>query len=56
MSSGAPAWTVVYGTSCETAEGEPLWMGPFAPPLSAPGNLVLTADVSCVDVLVSAFG
>lgn len=56
MSSGVPAWTVVYGTSCDGAEGEPLWMGPFAPPLSAPGNLVAAADGPCVDVLVAAFG
>jgi DNA-binding transcriptional LysR family regulator len=56
MSAGSPAWTVVYGISCETAEGEPLWMGPLAPPLSAPGNLVVSGRApACVDVLVSAF-
>ena len=57
MSTGAPAWTVVYGTSCEPAEGA-LWMGPFAPALSAPGNLVIaTGDAPvCLDVLVRAFG
>ncbi|MEU4193197.1 LysR family transcriptional regulator [Kribbella sp. NPDC026611] len=56
MSSGAPAWTVVYGTACEQAEGV-LWMGPFDPPLSAPVNLVVAADRpdACVDVLVAAF-
>ncbi len=57
MSTGSPAWTVVYGTACEAAEGA-LWMGPFASPLSAPGQLVVgpgpTAE--CVDVLVAAFG
>jgi DNA-binding transcriptional LysR family regulator len=56
MSTGSPAWTVVYGTACEAAEGA-LWMGPFASPLSAPGQLVVgpgpTAE--CVDVLVTAF-
>ncbi|MEV5961897.1 LysR family transcriptional regulator [Kribbella sp. NPDC051952] len=57
MSAGAPAWTVVYGTSCETAEGEPLWMGPLAPSLSAPGQLVVSSRApACVDVLISAFG
>ncbi|TDW98103.1 LysR substrate-binding domain-containing protein [Kribbella sp. VKM Ac-2566] len=57
MSTGSPAWTVVYGTACEAAEGA-LWMGPLAPPLSAPGQLVVgpgpTAE--CVDGLVAAFG
>ncbi|TCC31921.1 LysR family transcriptional regulator [Kribbella speibonae] len=56
MSTGSPAWTVVYGTACEAAEGA-LWMGPFAPGLSSPGQLVVgpgpTAE--CVDVLVAAF-
>jgi DNA-binding transcriptional LysR family regulator len=57
MSSGAPAWTVVYGTSCGSAEGA-LWMGQFTPPLSAPGNLVVPAALpaGCLDLLVSAFG
>ena len=57
MSTGSPAWTVVYGTSCGSAEGV-LWMGPFAPPLRAPGNLVIAPGrpAACVDVLVSAFG
>lgn len=57
MSTGAPAWTVVYGTSCETTDGA-LWMGPFAPALSAPGNLVVSAGQppACLDLLVSAFG
>jgi DNA-binding transcriptional LysR family regulator len=57
MSTGDPAWTVVYGTSCGSAEGA-LWMGEFAPPLSAPGNLVVAAGQppACLDLLVSAFG
>jgi DNA-binding transcriptional LysR family regulator len=57
MSAGAEAWTVVYGTACAAADGEPLWMGPFAPPLDAPGNLVVTMDrqPGCVDGLVAAF-
>jgi DNA-binding transcriptional LysR family regulator len=56
MSTGAPAWTVVYGTSCETTDGA-LWMGPFAPALSAPGNLVVAPGrPACLDLLVSAFG
>jgi DNA-binding transcriptional LysR family regulator len=54
MSTGAPAWTVVYGTACEPAEGA-LWMGPFAPAMSAPGQLV-TADGHCLDELLAAFG
>lgn len=54
MSTGSPAWTVVYGTACEAAEGA-LWMGPFAPAMSAPGQLV-TADDQCIDELVAAFG
>ncbi|MGZ0149126.1 LysR family transcriptional regulator [Kribbella sp. WER1] len=54
MSTGAPAWTVVYGTACEPAEGA-LWMGPFAPALSAPGQLIM-ADGHCLDELVAAFG
>ncbi|MFF0338460.1 LysR family transcriptional regulator [Kribbella sp. NPDC004875] len=56
MSTGAPAWTVVYGTSCEPAEGA-LWMGPFAPALSAPGQLVVAPGpgAGCVDVLLAAF-
>ncbi|WP_350279269.1 LysR family transcriptional regulator [Kribbella sp. HUAS MG21] len=54
MASGAPAWTVVYGTACGAAEGA-LWMGPFAPALSAPGQLVV-ADDRCLDELVAAFG
>jgi hypothetical protein len=56
MSTGSPAWTVVYGTTCETAEGEALWMGLLTPPLSAPGNLVVVGRApGCIDVLVSAF-
>lgn len=54
MSTGAPAWTVVYGTACEIAEGA-VWMGPFAPAMSAPGQLV-TANGHCLDELVAAFG
>jgi DNA-binding transcriptional LysR family regulator len=56
MSTGSPAWTVVYGTACEPAEGA-LWMGPFAPALSAPGQLVVGTGptAECVDVLVAAF-
>lgn len=56
MSTGSPAWTVVYGTSCGSAE-DVLWMGPFAPPLSAPGHLVVAdASAVCADVLAAAFG
>jgi hypothetical protein len=44
---------VVYGTACEAAEGA-LWMGPFAPAMSAPGQLV-TADDQCIDELIAAF-
>ena len=57
MSTGSPAWTVVYGTSCGPADGA-VWMGPFAPPLSAPGNLVipLGRTPACIDLLVEAFG
>jgi len=57
MSTGAPAWTVVYGTSCGSAEGA-LWMGSLAPALSAPGNLVGSSDLTpaCLDHLVKAFG
>jgi DNA-binding transcriptional LysR family regulator len=54
IASGSPAWTVVYGTACETAEGG-VWMGPFEPGLSAPGHLVV-ADGRCLDELVTAFG
>ncbi|GAA1572414.1 MULTISPECIES: LysR family transcriptional regulator [Kribbella] len=54
MSTGAPAWTVVYGTACSAAEGA-LWMGPFAPAMSAPGQLVV-ADGHCLDELAGAFG
>jgi DNA-binding transcriptional LysR family regulator len=53
MSTGSPAWTVVYGTACASAEGA-LWMGQFAPALSAPGQLVV-ADGRCIDQLVAAF-
>ncbi|MEV0794203.1 LysR family transcriptional regulator [Kribbella sp. NPDC050459] len=57
MSTGSPAWTVVYGTACEAAEGA-LWMGPLNPPRTAPGNLLTVAGQSseCVDLLVAAFG
>jgi DNA-binding transcriptional LysR family regulator len=56
MASGSPAWTVVYGNACEPQEGA-LWMGPFLPALSVPGQLVITADRSplCLDVLLKAF-
>ncbi|MDX2972334.1 LysR family transcriptional regulator [Kribbella solani] len=56
MTTGAPAWTVVYGTACEAAEGA-LWMGPFAPALSAPGQLVVgtSPTAECVELLVRAF-
>ncbi|MFI5692184.1 LysR family transcriptional regulator [Kribbella sp. NPDC051586] len=56
MSTGSPAWTVVYGTACEAAAGA-LWMGLLNPPATAPGNLVTGPGTSeCVRVLVSAFG
>ncbi|HZX07185.1 LysR family transcriptional regulator, partial [Kribbella sp.] len=57
MSTGSPAWTVVYGTACKAAEGA-LWMGPFSPPRSAPGNLLTVAGQSsvCLAPLVAAFG
>ncbi|MFD7153983.1 LysR family transcriptional regulator [Kribbella sp. NPDC059898] len=57
MSTGSPAWTVVYGTACEAAEGA-LWMGPFSPPRTAPGNLLTLAGRSgeCLAQLVAAFG
>lgn len=55
MASGSPAWTVVYGTACEAAEGA-LWMGPFAPALSAPGQLIVAGgQLDCIDALVAAF-
>ncbi|TDO50699.1 DNA-binding transcriptional LysR family regulator [Kribbella sp. VKM Ac-2527] len=56
MTNGSPAWTVVYGNACEVSDGE-LWMGPFAPALSVPGQLVINTDHSppCLDVLVNAF-
>jgi DNA-binding transcriptional LysR family regulator len=56
MSTGSPAWTVVYGTACESAEGA-LWMGLLNPPGTAPGNLVLgPGQTECARVLVEAFG
>jgi DNA-binding transcriptional LysR family regulator len=56
MATGSPAWTVVYGTACEAAEGA-LWMGLLDPPESAPGNLVMGPGPSeCARVLVDAFG
>ncbi|HWD77633.1 MAG TPA: LysR family transcriptional regulator [Kribbella sp.] len=56
MSTGSPAWTVVYGTACEAAEGA-LWMGPLNPPRTAPGNLLTAAGRSpgCLDELLAAF-
>lgn len=56
MSTGSPAWTVVYGTACEAAEGA-LWMGPFNPHRTAPGNLLTVAggSLDCLDELVAAF-
>ncbi|MFF0266735.1 LysR family transcriptional regulator [Kribbella sp. NPDC004536] len=57
MTTGSPAWTVVYGTACEAAEGA-LWMGPFSPPRTAPGNLLTAVGPSleCLGELVAAFG
>jgi DNA-binding transcriptional LysR family regulator len=56
MATGSPAWTVVYGTACEAAEGA-LWTGLLNPPESAPGNLVMGAgQIECARVLVDAFG
>jgi DNA-binding transcriptional LysR family regulator len=56
MSTGSPAWTVVYGTACESAEGA-LWMGLLNPAETAPGNLVMGPRQSeCARVLVEAFG
>jgi DNA-binding transcriptional LysR family regulator len=56
MTNGSPAWTVVYGTACESAGGL-LWMGPFDPPLSVTGHLVVQEAPGplCVDVLLQAF-
>jgi DNA-binding transcriptional LysR family regulator len=56
MTNGSPAWTVVYGSSCASAEG-PLWMGPFAPPMSAAGQLVVHAGhpPDCLEVLLKSF-
>jgi hypothetical protein len=56
MTNGSPAWTVVYGNACESG-GEPLWMGPFDPPMTVTGQLVVRDDPAppCVDVLVKAF-
>jgi len=56
LSVGPPAWTVVYGAACEPSEG-PLWMGPIAPSLSVPGQLVTRAGRSpeCLDAVVAAF-
>jgi DNA-binding transcriptional LysR family regulator len=56
MTNGSPAWTVVYGTSCDTPEGA-LWMGPFSPPLTVPGQLVVSAEHAppCLGVLLDAF-
>lgn len=56
MSTGSPAWTVVYGTACESAEGA-LWMGLLNPPATAPGNLLMVpGQTECARVLVEAFG
>jgi DNA-binding transcriptional LysR family regulator len=57
MSTGSPAWTVVYGTACESADGA-LWMGLLNPPRTAPGNLLTMAGRSaeCLERLVAAFG
>ncbi|GAA1149210.1 LysR family transcriptional regulator [Kribbella jejuensis] len=56
MSTGSPAWTVVYGTACEAAEGA-LWMGLLNPPRTAPGNLLTLAGRSpeCLRELIEAF-
>jgi DNA-binding transcriptional LysR family regulator len=56
MTNGSPAWTVVYGTSCETPEGA-LWMGPFSPPMTVPGHLVVNSDHAppCLGVLLDVF-
>lgn len=56
MTNGSPAWTVVYGSACESGE-EPLWMGPFDPPMTVGGHLVVRESPSppCLDVLVQAF-
>ncbi|GAB2604739.1 LysR family transcriptional regulator [Kribbella endophytica] len=56
MTNGSPAWTVVYGTACDAAEGA-VWMGPLTPALTVPGHLVVTADHSppCLETLVQAF-
>ncbi|GAB3938413.1 LysR family transcriptional regulator [Kribbella albertanoniae] len=56
MSVGTPAWTVVYGAACEPPEG-PVWMGPIAPPMSVPGQLVTRAGQSpdCLDAVAAAF-
>jgi DNA-binding transcriptional LysR family regulator len=56
MTNGSPAWVVVYGNSCDAAEG-PLWMGPFAPAMSVPGQLVVSAsNPPCLETLLAAFG
>ncbi|MEV8376676.1 LysR family transcriptional regulator [Kribbella sp. NPDC056861] len=56
MTNGSPAWMVVYGNACDTADGA-LWMGPFAPPMTVTGQLVVRDAPAppCLDVLVQAF-
>ncbi|GAB3826173.1 LysR family transcriptional regulator [Kribbella italica] len=56
MTNGTPAWTVVYGTACESPE-DALWMGPVTPALTVPGHLVVSADrpPTCLDTLINAF-
>ncbi|MEU8225794.1 LysR family transcriptional regulator [Kribbella sp. NPDC048915] len=56
ISTGTPAWTVIYGAGCGTGDGA-VWVGRFAPPLTAPGHLVVGpgADTHCVDALAQAF-
>jgi DNA-binding transcriptional LysR family regulator len=57
MTNGSPAWTVIYGEACGSADTEQLAMRPLEPPLTMPGNLVVNdkQPPPCLAALVSAF-